>query len=106
MDIYRAIIDNSPVGYAYHKIILAGNHGPYDYEFIEMNTAFENFTGLKRANILGKRVSELKVDFLENDIDWIDFYADFSLKIIEKEMVFFFFVVKKMVQSECEFTSK
>ena len=40
---YKQIVEESPVGYAYHRIICNQDGIPIDYEFIEGNVAFENF---------------------------------------------------------------
>lgn len=57
--IYREIIQNMPVGYALHRIILDDSGVPCDYMYIETNEAFELFTGLVSLNIIGKKVSEV-----------------------------------------------
>ena len=79
LDFYKSLIESAPVGYAYHKIILDKNHKPYDYEFIEVNLAFEDFTGLKRLDILGKKGSEVMPDFKKQEIDWIQVYGNVAL---------------------------
>ena len=39
VDFYKSIIESSPSGYAYHKIILDENDSPCDYEFIGIGRA-------------------------------------------------------------------
>ncbi|KKN66415.1 hypothetical protein LCGC14_0471370, partial [marine sediment metagenome] len=52
---------------------------PIDYEFLEANPAFEEFTGLKVENIIGKTVKEI-LPGIENDpADWIDKYGKVTL---------------------------
>jgi len=46
-------------GFAYHKIILNSDGKPIDYIFIEINKAFEKLTGLKREEVIGKKVTEV-----------------------------------------------
>ena len=55
----RAIVENMDVAYAVHKIIENQNGIPIDYTFLEVNDAFERLTGLRRENILNKRVTEV-----------------------------------------------
>ena len=64
---------------AYHRIIYDLTNKPIDYEFIEINTAYELITGLKREAIIGKRITEIEPSFLENDINWIELYGNVAL---------------------------
>ena len=43
---YKQLMEDSPIGYAYHRIICDKEAIPYEYEFIEGNVAFEKLTGL------------------------------------------------------------
>ncbi|MEC5164622.1 PAS domain S-box-containing protein [Flavobacterium sp. PL11] len=52
------IFTSAPFGYALLKIVLDKNGTPVDYEFIEVNEAFENLSGLQKNNIIGKKVKE------------------------------------------------
>jgi PAS domain S-box-containing protein len=66
-------------GFAYHKIIVDSSGKPVDYVFLEMNTAFENLTGLKRELVIGKNVTEV-LKGIENDpADWIGMYGKVAL---------------------------
>lgn len=85
-DTYAAILFNNPlIGYAHHRIILDENHKPYDYEYLEINTTFEKFTGLKRENILGHTVKQVMPAIEKSTFDWIAYYGDVALNGIEKE---------------------
>ncbi len=46
-------------GWAYHEIILDDAGEPVDYVFLKANKIFEQFTGLKRADIIGRGVTEI-----------------------------------------------
>ena len=48
---YQAAVEHSPVGYAFHKIVCDENGNPCDYQFIEVNPAFEKLTGLVGATL-------------------------------------------------------
>lgn len=56
---YRGLFENDISGVAIHKIILDDEGNPIDYVFLEANEAFEKHTGLKVADIIGKRVTEV-----------------------------------------------
>ena len=70
---YKKIIEDMPIGYAHHRIVLDDNGKPLDYEYIEVNKSFELQTGLKRDEILGKRVTEVIPDIHADEFDWIMF---------------------------------
>lgn len=61
---YRSLFENMKEGFAIHKIILDENSNPIDFEFVEVNDAFRNITGMESENIIGKRGSELSIDIL------------------------------------------
>jgi len=76
---YRKLFDNMLNGFAFHEIILNENNLPVDYTFIEVNHAFEEQTGLKRVEIVGKKVSEV-LPGIENDpVGWIEIYGKVAL---------------------------
>jgi len=66
--IYMQSIKSSPIGYAYQKIVCDINNEALDLEFIEVNDAFERFTGLKGADIIGKTVSEILLTVVDGRI--------------------------------------
>ncbi|HKZ41332.1 MAG TPA: response regulator [Candidatus Hodarchaeales archaeon] len=57
--LYEELFQNLVDGFAYHQIIFDNRDRPVDYVFLEVNPAFEAITGLKRQEILGKRVTEV-----------------------------------------------
>ncbi len=70
---YFSLFENMLNGFAYHKIIVNKNNRPKDFVFIEINTTFEKYTGLKRADILNKKATEV--------MPWI---SDFKPNLIRK----------------------
>jgi PAS domain S-box-containing protein len=76
---YKNLIEESSFGYAFHRLILNEKNEPADYEFIEVNTSYENLTGLKRENILGKRVTEIISVVKEYPNEWVKFYGQVIL---------------------------
>ena len=54
---YRLLFENMLDSFALHKIVLNKKGAPVDYIFLEVNQAFERQTGLKREDILGKKVT-------------------------------------------------
>lgn len=83
---YTDILLNNPLlGYAHHRIILDDNNKPNDYEYLEVNTAFEKFTGLKREDILGHTAKQVIPEIEKYAFDWIAFYGEIALDGTEKE---------------------
>ena len=89
MDFNQSIRENSPVGYAYHKILLDENNSPSDYEFIEVNIAFENLTGLKRSDILGKNISEVLPDIKKSELNRIQLYGNTAINGTSEEFEYY-----------------
>ncbi|OHD54680.1 MAG: hypothetical protein A2Y33_02550 [Spirochaetes bacterium GWF1_51_8] len=84
-DLYRLALEKSPVGFAYHKIVLDDNNRPIDYEFLDINPAFRVMTGLDDPVIVGKTVTEVIPGIKNGDFDWVSFYAEVAMGGGEKE---------------------
>lgn len=56
---YRLLITQMTQGLAVHEVILDEEENVIDYRFIDVNHGFEELTGLKREDILGKTVLEV-----------------------------------------------
>lgn len=76
LNIYKSIIANSPLGYAYHKMLLDETNKPCDFEYIEANTSYERLTGLKRSKIIGRKASEVIPWMTKDEFDWFSFFND------------------------------
>ncbi|GAB4495096.1 MAG: hypothetical protein OHK0052_01750 [Anaerolineales bacterium] len=73
---YRQLFEESISGFALHEIICDDAGKPSDYRFLSVNTAFERLTGLKRSEIIGKRVREV---LPETEDLWIERYGQVAL---------------------------
>ncbi len=76
----RSILDDMINCYACHKIVLDDDNNPIDYYYVEVNRAFEELLGLKREDIIGKRVTEIFHDITEDAFDWVGIYGRVALK--------------------------
>ena len=56
---YRALFDHMTEGFALHEILTDVEGRPVDYRFLEINPAFEQLTGLKRNDLMGRRILEV-----------------------------------------------
>ena len=88
-DFYKSVLDKMPFGYAYHKLVFDSGGNPCDFEFIEVNPAFEKITGLKASKIVGQKVTSVLPDLINDKFDWIEAYSEIALKGGEKEIVSF-----------------
>jgi PAS domain S-box-containing protein len=76
---YRTLFTSMLDGFAYHKILLDEDGHPVDYLFLEVNDAFEQLTGLKRSDIIGKTATEIIPDRGGSEFDWIGTYGRVAL---------------------------
>lgn len=72
------LIEKLPDAFAYHRSIYDQLGEPADYVFLEVNSAFETMTGLKRKDIIDRKVSEVLPDIVKSDFDWIDTYGQLA----------------------------
>jgi PAS domain-containing protein len=85
---YKQIIKKSSNGFSYCRIIRNHCDIPIDYEYIEVNSAFEEFAGLKESDIIGKKGSVITQDLqdviqkaLVNGINnEVDIYLSYNKK--------------------------
>ncbi|MDD4500177.1 MAG: PAS domain S-box protein [Bacteroidales bacterium] len=75
----NTLLKVSPFAFALHKIILDDNGKPVDYIFLEVNRAFEKMTGLKAADITGKRIRDVMPGIEDSKFNWIDFYGNVAI---------------------------
>jgi PAS domain S-box-containing protein len=71
---YQQLISRAAFGYAYHKAIFDEQGQVIDYEFVNVNTAFEELTGLNAAALIGRRVTEVMPSTMEQALDWLGRY--------------------------------
>ncbi len=73
--IYRTIIEHAPFGCAIIKIDYRDLQLP-EFQFMELNRAFELITGLNGSKITGKCVSEITDLFEEHQIKWLILFQE------------------------------
>jgi PAS domain S-box-containing protein len=69
----------SPVGYAYHKILCDRQGVPCDYVFLDVNPTFERLTGYKALDIIGKTASRIFGGLKSSDFDRIRIFGDIAM---------------------------
>ena len=73
---YRSLFQGMTEGFAIHEILLDENSKPYDYRFLDINPAFERFTGLLREDVAGKTHNEVLPD---DSPRWVEEYGAVAL---------------------------
>ena len=78
-DFYKQIIQQAPIGYAYHRLICDESGEPNDFEYVDVNPAFAEYIGLTESELIGRHFSELFPDLIEEKKDWIDLYRETAM---------------------------
>ncbi|MHB8772045.1 MAG: MASE3 domain-containing protein [Syntrophales bacterium] len=73
---YRSLFEHMTEGFALHEIVCNDRGEPSDYRFLDINPAFERFTGLKRADVIGKLVTEVLPDI---EPGWIATFGEVTM---------------------------
>lgn len=76
----RLLFENMINGFANHRIVVNSAGEAADYIFLEANEAFETMTGLKRNDILNKKVTEVLPGIEDDPGDWIRKYGEVALQ--------------------------
>ncbi len=76
---YRLLFKNMINGFAFHKVLFDDSGRPCDYVFLEVNDAFERMTGLRREDIIGKKVTDVLPDIENDPADLIGTYGRVAL---------------------------
>ncbi|PID38110.1 MAG: hypothetical protein CSA65_08855 [Proteobacteria bacterium] len=58
-DGYERLFASAILGLALHEVVLDANGEPVDYIFIRVNSTFEKITGLRGADLIGRRVRQV-----------------------------------------------
>ncbi len=72
---YKKIIDALPDAFAYHRVITDDHGDAVDYEYIDVNQAFLEMTGLAREKVIGSRGSDLHKNYKETYFDWLEIFG-------------------------------
>ena len=73
------ILRSPLIGYSFRRIILDDSGRAIDYEFLEVNDAFERFTGLARADVMGRSARKIVPGIESASFDWLGVYGEVAL---------------------------
>jgi len=85
VNFYKQLFESSPIGYAYHRIVCGNDGTPCDYEFIEVNSVFEELMGLRGSDIVGRKITEVLPDIGKSEFDRIKFYGEIAINDDKRE---------------------
>lgn len=75
----RDISSKMSEAFAYHRIVLDERGKPCDYIFLETNESFDKMTGLKRKQLIGKKVTEVLPGVEKDPANWIGVYGQVAM---------------------------
>ncbi len=78
-NISKILLNNLNDAFAYYKVILDDKGRPVDSLLMEVNPAFEEMTGLKRYNVIGKNVIDVLPEIKDSEFDWISTFGKVAL---------------------------
>lgn len=73
---YEKLFEHMLNGVALHELILDDEGRPFDYRFLAVNPAYEEITGLKAGEVVGKTVRTMLPDI---EAAWIEDYGRIAL---------------------------
>jgi len=76
---YRVLFEHMLDGFTLHEIVLDAEGTPVDYICLDANQAFEDLTGLKVADTIGRRFSEVLSSIEQDPRDWLGKYHKVAL---------------------------
>jgi PAS domain S-box-containing protein len=76
---YRTLFENMLDGYSFCKILVDEENKPIDFLYIDVNDAFERLTGLKKKDVIGKKVTEAIPTIKDSNPELIDIYGEVAL---------------------------
>ncbi len=87
---YSSLFENMLNGVALHKVILDQDGEPVDLEYVAVNPVFEVHSGLKRNEVIGKRVTEVIPEMNKGELDLIKKYGEVALTGNSNKFEFYF----------------
>lgn len=76
---YRALFENMNVGFVLFEVVQDTQGIPVDLVILAANKNFEATTGLKRINVIGRRLTEILPGIEQDAADWIGTYGKVAL---------------------------
>ncbi len=75
---FAALFANMLNAFVYAKVVVE-NGKPVDWVYLDVNNSFERIVGLKKKDIIGKKVTEVLPVELKDPADWIDKFGKVAI---------------------------
>ncbi len=76
---YRSLFDNMLNGFAYCQILVDENNQPINFIYLEVNDAFGTLTGLRKEDVIGRKVTEAIPGTKEAHPELFSIYGEVAL---------------------------
>src|SRR6056297_2073494 len=76
----KKLLENVPMGYAYHKIIANTSEGKVDYEFLKFNPLFQRIMGLEKSDLEKNKGSDIPPEKRDHTIYRSDIFKKIALQ--------------------------
>jgi diguanylate cyclase (GGDEF)-like protein/PAS domain S-box-containing protein len=86
IDFYKSIVEQAPIGYANCKLVYDEFMNPVDYIFMEVNHKFEEIAGIKAAELIGKKKSEVSLNTENRTLDLLRIYGETAERGVAREV--------------------
>jgi len=94
-EFYKKILASSPSGYSCNKILMDEMGQPVDFEIVEVNVAFAEFSGYSESGLLQQKALTLFPSIATSSFNWISEFGEVALLGIEKDFEHYFEPFKK-----------
>ncbi|MDH5560490.1 MAG: PAS domain S-box protein [Deltaproteobacteria bacterium] len=95
---YKGLLYNSLNAFAYHKLVTDEKGKPIDYIILEVNERFEQYTGLSKENILGKKITEIIPEIKASKPNLIELYGEIAISGQSRQFDMYFEPLRKHYQ--------
>ncbi len=75
----KSVIYKMMSAFAYNQILVDKDNKPIDYRFLDVNPAFEEMTGMKRTEIIGKTLLEMMPEIAHDHVNWVEVFGKVGL---------------------------
>ena len=98
---YRYLFKNMLNGFAYCKIVTGEEGEPIDFVYLEVNDAFEKLTGLKKSDVVGKKVTEAIPSIKEQHPEMIKTYGRVACSGVTEQFEVWFQAIGNLAFNFC-----
>ncbi len=87
---YQSLFRHMPSGVAYHQVLCDAQNQPVDLLYVDVNDMFEEHAGVTRADVPGRRVTEIFPGIAAIEPELIHIYGQVGLTGVRARLEFYF----------------